>query len=470
MKCFVALTRAGAITARARNFTAKRHLRGFSGEKSGAVAIIFALSILPILCFIGAATDFGRALDVQARMNQAADAAALAYITRSSNPMMVLPDQDSVTDYFKASVGKLPANVTYTVTAAPTTSVNSLFVTVSYRAAIPTTIMQIVGMRTMNVAGSASAVAQYPKYLDFYLLLDNSPSMGLAATTTDIANLQARTGGCAFACHQYSFDGNGKIKGDNNNDNYHIAQKYNITTRIDVLRTATQQLTTTASSAETLPDQFRMAVYTFSDVFQRIATLTNNLNSVQSSASSIDLAYAYQNERDAQTDFSSAFSYMNAIIPSPGDGSTTATPMNFLFLVTDGVEDKPVKSASGNGNTPDYYKNGSTGWPANTQNNVANTQSGNVSSTRLIGTLNPALCDTLKNRGTKIAVLYTTYLPVPTNSFYNQWVKPLTNSIPTNLQSCASPGLYFEVSPSGGISDAMQQMFQSALSTARLTR
>ena len=67
-------------------------------------------------------------------------------------------------------------------------------------------------------------------------------------------------------------------------------------------------------------------------------------------------------------------------------------------------------------------------------------------------------------------MLYTTYLPVTTNAFYNSWVAPIASNIPTQLQACASPGFYFEVSPSGGIAAAMQAMFLAALTEARLTK
>ena len=84
--------------------------------------------------------------------------------------------------------------------------------------------------------------------------------------------------------------------------------------------------------------------------------------------------------------------------------------------------------------------------------------------------LNVALCTTIKNRGIKIAVLYTTYLPLPTNWWYNNTVAPWSSQISANMQSCASTGLYFEVSPTDGISSAMNALFQKAVATARLTR
>ena len=92
--------------------------------------------------------------------------------------------------------------------------------------------------------------------------------------------------------------------------------------------------------------------------------------------------------------------------------------------------------------------------------------------------LNPALCKTMKDRGVKIAVLYTTYLALPTNTWYMNWINPFNagpygpspnSEIAKNMQSCASTGLYFEVSPTEGISDAMNALFKKAVADARLS-
>jgi hypothetical protein len=69
----------------------------------------------------------------------------------------------------------------------------------------------------------------------------------------------------------------------------------------------------------------------------------------------------------------------------------------------------------------------------------------------------------------KVAVLYTTYLPLPTNAWYNSWIAPFADQIAAKMQSCASPGLYFEVGPNQGISEAMNA-FQKAVAMARLTK
>jgi hypothetical protein len=45
----------------------------------------------------------------------------------------------------------------------------------------------------------------------------------------------------------------------------------------------------------------------------------------------------------------------------------------------------------------------------------------------------------------------------------------LNSEIATNMQTCASPGFYFEVSPSQGISDAMNTLFRKAVADAHIS-
>jgi hypothetical protein len=78
-----------------------------------------------------------------------------------------------------------------------------------------------------------------------------------------------------------------------------------------------------------------------------------------------------------------------------------------------------------------------------------------------------------------IAVLYTEYLPLPppglpsgegANYWYTQYVAPYQASIGPNLQSCASSGLYFEVTTDQDITAAMTTLFQQAIAaTSRLS-
>ena len=52
-----------------------------------------------------------------------------------------------------------------------------------------------MGKSKMTVTGSSTSVAKMPLYIDFYLLMDNSPSMGVGATPTDVTTMVTNTFG-----------------------------------------------------------------------------------------------------------------------------------------------------------------------------------------------------------------------------------------------------------------------------------
>ena len=94
--------------------------------------------------------------------------------------------------------------------------------------------------------------------------------------------------------------------------------------------------------------------------------------------------------------------------------------------------------------------------------------------------LDPAICTTIKNRKIRIAVLYTEYDDSAlnkTDAWYDTWVHPFngtstgsTSTIETNLQSCASPGLYTKVATDGDVTIALQALFLKVASDPRLTQ
>jgi hypothetical protein len=210
--------------------------------------------------------------------------------------------------------------------------------------------------------------------------------------------------------------------------------------RIDVVRSATQKLMDTATATATLPNQYRMAIYTLGASsatagLSTISKLTSDLNSAKTAAANIDVMTVQgQNQfSDEETNYNGIIPAVNTAIPASGSG-TQASPQKVLFFVSDGVADE------------------------------------NLSGKRVISPIDPSLCASMKGRGVKIAILYTTYLPLPMNALYNQNVKPFVNKIGSSMQSGASPGLYFEVSPTQGISDAMTALFQKAVTSARLIK
>ena len=66
-------------------------------------------------------------------------------------------------------------------------------VTVSYTATSQNAFGGILHQSTWPINGSSTASSSVLPNIDFYLLLDNSPSMAIGATTADINTLVANT-------------------------------------------------------------------------------------------------------------------------------------------------------------------------------------------------------------------------------------------------------------------------------------
>ena len=408
-------------------------LHNFFRNREGNVAIIFALALVPMIFLTGMAMDYTLALRKSAQLEAAADAAALAAVTPA---MMAQPDATAIaaaTNLFNAKASNI-TGLNYSGNNLSVTATDNGLnrtVTVSYTASSQNTFPGILGKTAWPLSGSSQASSTVMPNIDFYLLLDNSPSMAIAATTSGINTMVSHTSDkCAFACHESD---------TSPNDYYGLARSLGVTLRMDLLAQATQNLMTTAQQSEqSNNNQYRMAIYTFNIGFNTITSLTSSLSSAQTQAGNIDIyEVPYQNwSNDAITNYDNAMSNINSIMPTPGGGTNVAgdKPQEVLFFVTDGVEDEMV-----NGSRQQSLMD--NGW-----------------------------CTTIKNRGIRIAVLYTVYLPLPTNSWYNSYIAPFQPQIGTTLQNCASPGLFFQVSTDGDISAAMVALFQQAVATARLTR
>ncbi|QDF41422.1 TadE/TadG family type IV pilus assembly protein [Bradyrhizobium symbiodeficiens] len=434
-------------------------IRRFVHDRRGNIAVIFALGCVPLITAVGCAVDYSRATQTRAKLQAAADAASVGSIAKASPAFKAAGTMTSdgsisvgVTDannIFNANRANLTGYTLNSVTPTVVKTGSTVTSTVAFNATINTMFLGLIGKTALALTGTSKATASMPLYIDFYLLLDNSPSMGVAATPDDVTKMVNNTSDkCAFACHDYN----------DSKNYYNLAKTLGVTTRIDVLRSATQSLMDTAAATQTYSNQFRMAIYDFGASSKTIGlralfSLSSSLSSAKTAAGNIDLMGVYGNNdiytKDQDTQFSTLFPAISNEIPNPGSG-TSNSPLKYLFFVSDGVADESnagcLKPLSG--------------------------------SSRCQSPLNASLCKAMKDRGVKIAVLYTTYLKLPTNKWYMDWIDPFNqgpfgpspnSQVAQNMQSCASPGFYFEVSPTQGIADAMNALFKKAVADARIS-
>lgn len=421
-------------------------LRSLMRDKRGSMFVFMAISMLALGAATGVGVDFARGLNFKSDLQGAVDAAAISGASVYLNAGYATEATNAASNYMTNAAANLPNNngVTSSVTLSQTAPWT---VTVNANASINSTFNGFFE-NSIPVAVTATANGPSNPNINFYMLLDDSPSMAIAATQTGINTMVANTssqGGCAFGCHESnpSADNLGNPSGE---DNYQLAQNLGVTLRMDNLQTATSNLMSTAkTTSNSNSATYGVAIYTFDYGFNTIQLLTTKMSTAKSASKNIALLEVYDNNcltkactsGDTDTNFDNAFTSINTAMPNPGNGTNAQgdTPQEVLFLVSDGVEDE----LGVNGN-------------------------------RIQSVMSTTMCDTIKNRGIRIAVLYTTYYPLPTNSWYNTYISPFQSSISSTMQSCASPGLYFQVDTGGDITAAMAALFNIAVQSAYISK
>ena len=161
-------------------------------DAGGNVTTLYAL-LAPILVFAtGAAIDYGRAAQMHSKLNAAADAAALTALTPNMLQQNATTAQAAAVSMFNGLTSAMPSlgSTAVNVTVATGSSPLVRNVTVNYSTQVSTIFAAVLGRSSLPVQGSSKASAQIPPNIDFYVLLDNSPSMALPATTAGITQMQ----------------------------------------------------------------------------------------------------------------------------------------------------------------------------------------------------------------------------------------------------------------------------------------
>lgn len=514
----------------------------FARDRKANVAVMFAVVMVPTIFLLGMALDYTHTQHMKVNLDSAIDAAAVAAVTSTMMQKSPQVAQTTAKNVFNITANGLvsnnnlarPPTLTVTVncskpdsttgycTYAPCPGTDAVFadpvnsnnqvvrnVQVCYSAAANNAFPSLLKQVSWPFGGQAATRNQGAPNINFYLLLDDSPSMAIGATSDDIAKLILNTQkqvdvtgskGCGFACHETNpaADNLGNPGGI---DNYQLARNLGLTLRIDRVSQAVQALMNTAQSVSTTNrNTYGVAIYTYDyqlnssppifapsgkpGVVQTsltpASTTSYTVATIQNAANNIAVLPVYKNNwltssnnnSDADTSIAGALNGLNKIMPSPGNGTNVAsdTPQEVVFLVTDGVEDVNISTDSytKSCDQPTSRKSVATG---STQNNGS----------RCHQPLNTAICTAIKNRKIRIAVLYTEYDDSAlntTNDWYDTWVHAFngtstgsTSQIETNLQACASSAdLYKKVTKNDDITSALQTLFLKVASDPRLTQ
>lgn len=453
--------RSGSIVSKASKLVCR-----FLAGRDGNVAILSAFVMLLCVFAVAMGVDYTFAKQRQDQINGFADSAVLMAVSPNMMTTTSTTVETVSQNFFLAQLATMPgvtyapANVTVTVTDTKFATGFNRVAVLKYTASSSNIFSSILGMKTLPLGGTSTSTNGISPKINFYILADTSPSMEIAATTagiTTMVNATSSQGGCAFGCHETNPAAdnlNNPIEtscvsgGPYNNggeDNYALARCLGVTLRIDLVNQAIQNFMTYAPATATANNtSYQVAIYTMDYSVNMIQSMTSNFSQAQTAASNIAAVTVYDNNcltktncnNDEDSYLDTALS-MEQNIPTPGNGTNNSgdTPQTVLFIISDGVND--------------YASGGRIMAPINTQEN-------------------PDWCSQIKARGIRIAFLYTTYNPLPTNSFYVNNIAPFQSQIATDAQNCASPGLFYQVSTDGDISAALQALFKEAVATAYL--
>jgi Flp pilus assembly protein TadG len=197
----------------------QQYLSRFRRDKRGNVAIIFAIAAIPLISAIGCAVDYSMATRMKAKLQSAADSASIAALSQKSPGFLaasvmtgngtVAEGVTDATNVFNANMNGITGYTMVNKDVAVTKTGIKLAASVTFTAEVPTTFLKVINYSKLTVTGLSSSAATLPPYLDFYLTLDVSGSMGLPSTAAEQTRLskvnpdnyiQYPTG-CTFACH-----------------------------------------------------------------------------------------------------------------------------------------------------------------------------------------------------------------------------------------------------------------------------
>ena len=508
-------------------------LRALPRDRRGAVSIMFAFSLIPMVTSVALAVDYSFYVQARSQLNLAADAAAmhavrvasqsysLGYLTAAAEQQAgALAGQQ----WFAAQLGTLASgsisasniNVAVAYSASPGTFTS----TVSYTATVPTHIGNFI-VSSWSVSNTASAVISNA-YVEILFLLDDSSSMLIGATTSDIVAIETATICSAASANEgqgmgnyswyynsgygYPLTGSQRVPPlvpvngacDPNYDGAAAACFYVPSSGAPIsplTGLCTNGGGATANGIQHVPQApCAFACHdnsTNNDYYGLARSLTPavtlRLDVVEQAAASV--IQTLQTQQQFPNQFSvGVYEFNNtlsSVFPGPGQGEASSNLAGGLLTVQ-------ALSPALSSDVPNTYfstvaaslaasltSNGNGLSPTTPQKNLFIVTDGladyyTSGGARVMGPMtNPAneqTCQAFKNLGINVYVLYTPYLPIP-NPFYvsndKQYVEPqATSPVMLALQACASsPANFFQASDPTAINTAMQKMLLAALNS-----
>lgn len=429
-------------------------LENFKNNKSGNVALTFALLSVPLFGAAGVAIDYARISSERSKVLESMDAALLAGAQQTqrlladgkSEQFAIDGGKTVALDYYNVSM--FDRNISQAKTIEPniTVTADQIVANASFTGQIDTTLSSVLGITEGKFAVQSTVGVSSPKFLQFHFVVDNSNSMGIGATDSDIATMQNSQMSCAFACHVPS--GASAFT-----DTLDDARALGVRLRMDVVRDAVDSVLERIEE-QNMGVQVKAAVYTYSNDLVLEQDVTENITMARNSAQSIELAGDWGT---GGTSPEYVLQKLENRIGVSGDGSSEAQVKRVIVFVTDGV----ASNAMFDSNTPDDVK-------ADPNHKTFNpTYNGAPGDAYSFKGFNSKACNDLKNFNKAdiytINVEYITPKVGEIDSRFTDIEKKLKPKIVDNLKACATgPDYFFKAKTPDQINASFDQLIGNA--------
>lgn len=440
-------------------------------DRRGQLAVIMALLFPAIAGSAGLAIDLAHALAVRTQLEAAAEATALNAVSLASLASVNgLPEpdrrrtlQEQARRVFGEEVGNSGMTDRVSIAVEPLAEENGgrFSMRVAYRAAIPTTFLKALGKDTLRIGGVARAVAGDALFQDIHILVDNSPSMGIAVTPDEAQRLVALAGAqatganagntagvspnCAFVCHMPA--ANGRI------DLFALARAGGIRLKIDAAREAALGIVALAQKALVQPEQHRFSLYTFGSDIGRAAlqpleaTLRNEARTETVRARLADTGLMMVPDPGFRSGFGAtpltkAIAALARIVPPSGNGQLPGSRRQVVVLVSDGLNARRADAAC----------------------------TGSINDGRCVDPFSPRPCERLKARGVRIATILVEPRNLNAQPVILTRVGTIRATAAGAMRACASPGLFFEADADGSLPPEVSRLFGTDLRMPLVTQ
>jgi Flp pilus assembly protein TadG len=512
-------------------------LSRFRRNDKANVVVIFAFSLVPILTAIGCATDYSLAVRMKSKMQSAADGASVASISTNSAGYLAAIQMTSngsvaagVTDannIFNGNVSGVPGYINLAVTSTVTKTKAMLTSNVAFSAQVPTIFLGIIGYQNLTITGSSSSSASLPLYLDFYLMLDVSGSMGLPSTNAEQTRLATINpdmfsqypSGCTLACHFTIANscGNSNQKYPTNNEclGYWISRVSptayaNLVNQVSTASVPKQKPGLPNSMLSGLPSSLLSGDPSSLPSVSSCPT-DGTANCIQLRADAVGYAvnqlfatanasvkipnqfriglypfirylyayYALTASINGDPNNSSTINYAAANLASQLDTNANTslgsggTHIDTAFSTMNTTITSVGDGSASNSTLPYVFLVTDGAQDPQVKGVPAGSWSGSNHAT-VIASGSSSPCKPLKDRGIIVSVLYIPYQPIqnPNTSFANNedgYANANIQYIPASLRDCASPGFFYTANTPADITTALNAMFSHAVVTAHIT-